>query len=117
MCEKHHIEPEKILVVCDDVNLASGKMRLRPSGSAGGHHGLESVERSLESDGFARLRIGIGSESMPKELSGYVLEKFSGSEAEKMDRVFEDAVQVCISWVKQDFEAAVRRLSQLQSNK
>ena len=52
--------PENLLVVCDDFNLTLGKIRLRKSGSAGGHNGLKSVIESLDSSGFPRLRLGIG---------------------------------------------------------
>ena len=51
--------------------------KLRPEGSAGGHHGLESVIESLGSDAFPRLRVGVRSAAMPQDLAGYVLEKFS----------------------------------------
>ena len=51
---------EDILVICDDLSLSFGKMRLRPSGSAGGHNGLKSIIGQMASNQFARLRMGIG---------------------------------------------------------
>lgn len=112
-----HAAPKDILVVTDDVNLLFGKMRLRPSGSAGGHHGLESIERSLESDAYARLRLGVGQMDMPKDLSEYVLKKFDADEVKKMNGILETALGVCVSWANEGFETAQRCLSQLQSNK
>ncbi len=117
IAEQFHAEPENILVVCDDVNLQFGKMRLRPSGSAGGHHGLESIGQALGSDGYARLRLGVGTSDMPKDLSEFVLEKFDADETKKIDEILGIALEVCVSWVKEGFEAAQKRLSQLQSNK
>ena len=71
--------PKDFMLVCDDVNLAFGKMRLRESGSSGGHHGLESVIQAFNSEDFTRLRFGVGHEKMPADLTGFVLEKFSNT--------------------------------------
>jgi PTH1 family peptidyl-tRNA hydrolase len=105
------------LFVCDDVNLDFGKMRLRANGSAGGHHGLESAIRDLGSNEFSRLRIGVRTENMPKDLTNFVLGKFSQNEREKIDLIVKNAAEVCKTWLAQGFEAAQNRLSQLQSVK
>ncbi len=112
---KYHPDLKDMLVVCDDVNLQFGKLRLRDSGSAGGHHGLESIIASLGSEDFPRLRIGVGVPEMPKDLEGFVLEKFSGEESKKIAGLSEKAVLICESWIKEGFQAAQGRLSQLQS--
>jgi peptidyl-tRNA hydrolase, PTH1 family len=112
----HGAKPSDFLVVCDDVNLAFGKMRLRGSGSAGGHHGLESVIEALGSGDFARLRIGVGGDGMPKDLTGYVLETFSAKERKELDKILEDAVAVCREWTEKGLKAAMDRLSRLRSN-
>lgn len=109
--------PQDFLFVCDDVNLDFGKMRLRAQGSAGGHHGLESAIRDLGSDNFSRLRIGVRTENMPKDLTGFVLGKFSRDEKEKIGSIVKNAAEVCKTWIFQGFEAAQHRLGQLQSVK
>lgn len=114
--EKYHPDLKNILVVCDDVNLRFGKLRLRDSGSAGGHHGLESAIEALGSEDFPRLRIGIGAEELPKDLEGFVLEKFSAEESKKIATIAEKAVLICENWIREGFQAAQGRLSQLQSN-
>jgi PTH1 family peptidyl-tRNA hydrolase len=114
---RHGAEENGILVVCDDVNLDFGKLRLRPDGSAGGHHGLESVIASLGNDAFPRLRVGVRNASMPQDLAGFVLEKFSAAEAKEIGRIVEKAAQICGTWAREGFEAAQNRLSQLQSVK
>lgn len=53
-------QPESLFVIVDDLNLPLGRMRIRPSGSAGGHNGLKSIQQSLGTDAFLRLRLGIG---------------------------------------------------------
>lgn len=57
--------PESLFVIVDDLNLPLGRMRIRPSGSAGGHNGLKSVQQALGTDGYPRLRLGIGQPSSP----------------------------------------------------
>ena len=105
-----------VLIVCDDVNLVFGKMRLRAGGSAGGHKGLQSVIEALGSEDFPRLRIGVKNEKMPKDLAGFVLEKFSQNEQKQLGKILDKAVSICESWVSQGFEAALNQLSRLQSN-
>ena len=109
---KYKTEPKDILVVCDDVNLAFGKLRLRESGSAGGHHGLESIIQSLGSDDFPRLRIGVGNDKMPKDLASFVLEEFSTEEKKGLNKVLEKAVLICEAWEKEGFGSARNLLSQ-----
>jgi PTH1 family peptidyl-tRNA hydrolase len=108
--------PQDYLVVCDDVNLEFGKMRLRASGSAGGHHGLESVIQALGTEEFPRLRIGVGSENMPKnDLTNFVLGHFTPEEKNALEMVLGKAASVCDSWIKDGFDGATNRLSRLQS--
>ncbi len=105
----------EILFVCDDVNIGCGKLRLRPSGSAGGHHGLESVIQTLGSEDFPRLRLGVGSPQMPDQLDGFVLGRFDPAEKEKITVAVKNAAAICREWIEKDFESAVKKLSVLQS--
>ncbi len=109
--------PADFLFVCDDVNLDFGKLRLRDSGSAGGHHGLESAIEGLGSTEFPRLRVGVRNERMPKELSGFVLERFQKEELAEIKNILDKAASVCEAWLEEGFQAATNRLSQLQSVK
>jgi peptidyl-tRNA hydrolase, PTH1 family len=78
LVRRYHLSPADVLVICDDVNLPLGRLRLRASGSAGGHNGLKSIIQSLQSMEFPRVRIGIGS---PRgEMVDYVLSKFHRNE-------------------------------------
>ena len=117
IAKKNNSKPKDFLVICDDVNLAFGKIRLRESGSAGGHHGLESIIASLNSDEFPRLRIGVGNENMPSDLTAFVLEQFSLEEKKELPEIFEKAASVCEAWEKKGFESARDLLSRLQSVK
>ena len=102
------------LLVCDDVNLAFGKLRLRGAGSAGGHHGLESVIQAVGSEDFPRLRIGVGTIDMPKDLTGFVLDKFDPSEIKQIDALLKKTAAICREWVENDLESAIKKLSSLQ---
>jgi PTH1 family peptidyl-tRNA hydrolase len=68
--------PQDLLVVFDDLNLPFGRIRIRERGSAGGHHGLESIIDLLQTDEIVRMRMGIGEDQMPAEKSGFVLSDF-----------------------------------------
>ncbi len=88
-----------LLVVVDDADLPLGEIRLRPGGSSGGHHGLESVEQHLGTCGYARLRVGIGRQSGAREITGYVLGRFSSTETALADRVLtvaSDQAETCL---------------------
>lgn len=111
------LKPFDCLLVCDDVNLSFGKLRLRESGSAGGHHGLESVIMDRNTDEFPRLRIGVGNEGLPKDLSSFVLEEFSAEEKKELGKVLEKAVLICEAWEKEGFGSAQGCLSRYQSAK
>ncbi|OIO39712.1 MAG: aminoacyl-tRNA hydrolase [Candidatus Omnitrophica bacterium CG1_02_46_14] len=115
--KKYSVPPKDFLIVCDDVNLTFGKMRLRNFGSAGGHHGLESVIEHLGSDEFSRLRVGVGNEAMPKDLTSFVLESFGVSEKRELEFILDKAVLVCETWINKGFESAREGLSRLQSVK
>src|SRR3954466_6864120 len=81
----------RVLVAVDDADLPFGEIRLRPGGSSGGHHGLESIEQHLGSREFARLRVGIGRKDSVRQITGHVLGKFEVSEQELLDKVLNRA--------------------------
>jgi len=93
------LEPADLVVVFDDLNLPLGKIRIRERGSAGGHNGMESVLRAVESHEVARVRLGIGEETMAEDKAGFVLSGFPADrEAEVKEMVVRgrEAVQVIL---------------------
>lgn len=76
----YKLTPDQIIVVCDDVALELGQLRLRAQGSSGGHNGLKSIAASLDTEGFARLRMGIGNNKENQSLADYVLSDFRPDE-------------------------------------
>ncbi len=88
------LPPSALCVVIDDAALPFGELRLRSSGSSGGHNGLVSIERHLGTRQYTRLRIGIsGKHFGRKPLEDYVLENFTGSESIELPRIIDDAAK------------------------
>ena len=95
----YQVPVEQSLVVLDDADLPLGEIRLRPRGSSGGHHGLESIEQHLGTREFPRLRVGIGrANNGARQITGYVLSPFSAAEAGLMEQVLERACDQIECW-------------------
>ncbi|HLO52416.1 MAG TPA: aminoacyl-tRNA hydrolase [Kamptonema sp.] len=106
----YKLPPESVLTVYDDMDLPVGRLRLRLSGSAGGHNGMKSAIAHLGTDKFPRLRIGIGkpqSSSHDKETISHVLGKFSPEESQLMDKVLKLVVEAVELSQKQGVEKAM----------
>lgn len=89
----YKISPPEILVVTDDIYVPFGRFRLRKEGSAGGHNGLKSIEESLGTKEYPRLRVGIG-QDLEVELSCYVLSSYRKEEKELLPRLLSEAVEI-----------------------
>jgi len=90
---------DELFVVADDVNLSLGSLRIRPSGSAGGHNGLKSIISELGAQDFVRLRIGVGREGLRGDITNFVLGRFTKKEDQAIDEIIETAVCACECWV------------------
>jgi len=101
----------ELLAICDDVNLDLGRIRLRRSGSAGGHKGLTSIIQHLHSEEFARLRIGIGHPPEGMDMMSYVLGVFRRGERPQVNEVVERAIQAVETWVYHGVEEAMNRFN------
>ncbi len=106
---RYRIPLAEMLVVCDDVNLPLGQLRLRLSGSAGGHNGLLSLIDTLETESFARLRVGVGGGEPGADLTDYVLRKFSPELHDKVAKVVQHAADATLCFF---LEGAQRAMNQ-----
>lgn len=90
----YKLEPEKIIVFCDDIALAPGIIRIREKGSAGGHNGLKSLIEHLGSQDFPRVRIGVGAKAhSDMDLADHVLGKPSGEDRKQIEDALTRAVK------------------------
>jgi len=101
----------RLLVVVDDADLPLGELRLRPGGSSGGHHGLESIERHLGARTYARLRVGIGRQAGAREISDHVLGRFDSTEAALADKVMAVAADQAETWLKSGIAKAMNQFN------
>ncbi|MCK5125320.1 MAG: aminoacyl-tRNA hydrolase [candidate division Zixibacteria bacterium] len=113
--EVFNVELSEFFVIVDDFNLSLGKIRLRKSGSAGGHNGLSSIIEELDSFDFPRLRCGIGplpeicledSENIPE----FVLGGFTAEESKIVDTMIESSVEATLEYFSNGFDAAIKKL-------
>ncbi|HWI55796.1 MAG TPA: aminoacyl-tRNA hydrolase, partial [Bacillota bacterium] len=109
----YRVPLDHVLVVVDDADLPLGQLRLRPSGSSGGHHGLESIEQHLSTRDYVRLRVGIGRQSSAREITGHVLGRFSSTEAALMDKVLTVASDQVETWLEAGIQKAMSQFNGL----
>lgn len=105
----YKIPPENVIVIFDDISLEVGRLRVRRSGSAGGHNGIKSIISQLGSDGFPRIKIGVGEKPHPDyDLADWVLSEFSKDEKEKLFEAFGRAYDGLCKMLEGDIDAAMR---------
>jgi peptidyl-tRNA hydrolase, PTH1 family len=102
---------KQALVVVDDADLPLGEIRLRGSGSSGGHHGLESIEQHVASREFARLRIGIGRKDGAREITNFVLGRFDPDENAVLEKVLVRASDQVECWLDNGIEKAMNQFN------
>lgn len=108
----YKIAPENVIVLCDDVTLAPGKMRIRKSGSAGGHNGLKSIINCLDSKDFKRVRIGVGEKPHKDyDLADWVLGRFSADDKKAVEACFENSYEAIALIAKGDIEKAMQKFN------
>ena len=104
----YKIPIENVLVIFDDVSLACGKLRIRKSGSAGGHNGLKSIIEHTGSDAFPRIKIGVGEKPHPEmDLADWVLSSFSSDEQKVLFDKFDNVYKASELIVKGDIPTAM----------
>ncbi len=106
--EKFDLSPENIIVLCDDINLPLGTIRIRTGGSDGGHNGLGSIIYSLETDKFPRLRMGVGPLPEKTDQIEFVLGQFGDKEQEIVKKMLVESGEAAVYLVKNRLEKAMR---------
>src|SRR3569833_3697363 len=98
------LEPADIMVIADDIALPTGKLRIRPGGSAGGHNGLKSIIAHLHTQDFPRLRVGVGAPKDPSVQVDFVLGRFSKAEQPIVEEAVDRAVAALECWLADGLE-------------
>ena len=94
LVDYYKIDPEEeLIVIYDDINLAPGKLRIRPKGSAGGHNGIKNIIAHLGTQVFPRIRVGVGEKPEGWDLADYVLSGFSKEDEALVKESWERAVE------------------------
>ena len=108
----YKIPPEHVLVISDEVSLAPGKIRVRRSGSAGGHNGLKNIIAHLGTDQFPRIRLGVGQKPHPDyDMADWVLGKFQGEDKKTIDQAVEKAADAVELLLRQGVDKAMSRFN------
>ena len=96
VASKHHLvlPTELLIVLCDDLALPLGKIRIRERGTAGGHNGLKSIIEGLKTNDFVRVRMGIQPDHPISDAKRFVLDRFASSERELVEQMVEQAAKV-----------------------
>lgn len=106
-CRHYSLDLNRLLMVYDEVALPLGTIRIRPSGSAGGHNGMESILGALQSEEVPRLRIGVSRGESPPDYTEFVLSNFSGSEMKVLDEVLDRAIEAIHVFTKEGIDRAM----------
>jgi len=107
----YQVPTSDLMVVLDDMALPAGKIRIRPSGSSGGHNGLEDIQRMLGTNKYPRLRIGI--DSPPPFIPGrdYVLSRFTAEQRKAIEPALERTASALATWIDKGIETAMNRFN------
>jgi len=97
--QKLHLPEENLMVICDDLNLPFGSVRMRKSGSDGGHNGLKNIGECLGNTDFARVRVGIGNEFNRGGQIDYVLGELTSEQQEQIKELSDRIIQACKDFV------------------
>ena len=110
--QSYKIPADHVLVIYDDVSLPVGKLRVRPTGSAGGHNGIKNIIAHLGTQDFPRVKIGVGQKpDAGWDLADWVLSHYSKEESAMMKQVYEKIPQVCSLILDDRLDEAMNRFN------
>ena len=107
----YKIDPSKIIVIVDDIDIDFASVRIRKKGSAGSHNGLKSIIRLLGRDDFPRIKIGIGKKHPQQNLADFVLSRFSKDEVEDIEDAIRDSAEAVELILKEDIDMAMNEFN------
>ena len=111
MARFYDVEPHDIFVIYDELDLPSGRLRLRPFGGSGGHNGMKSLIQMLGTDRFPRARVGIGRPRIPMSPADYVLQNFSDDEETVFESLRHRIADAAETWLFHGIDMAMNRFN------
>ena len=108
---KLKINTENTLVILDDISLPFGKIRIKKNGSDGGHNGLKSINESLNSKNYNRIRFGVDNNFSPGKQSQYVLSKFSKNENKTLELEIQSCIDAILSFSTEGVERTMNKFN------
>ncbi|MCR4430205.1 MAG: aminoacyl-tRNA hydrolase [Tepidanaerobacteraceae bacterium] len=111
----YKIPQDRIIIIYDDMDLAAGRLRIRPEGSSGGHRGMESIIYQLSTDKFCRIRVGIGRPEGERDAAGHVLGRLCGEEALKIKAAMEAAAQAALLIISRGVHEAMNKFNSFEA--
>ena len=112
-----NIDQSHLIVICDDLNLPFGSVRMRPAGSNGGHNGLRNIEELIGTQSYARIRVGVGHDFEKGEQVSFVLGKFNDQELETLSELSERIIPAVKTWALVGAQKAMTQLNSKPSTK
>jgi peptidyl-tRNA hydrolase, PTH1 family len=112
----YHVPVEDLLVICDDINLPLGKLRVRARGTHGGHNGLRDIQQHLATQDYQRLRVGVGAPEKDAAVD-HVLGRFRPSEKPVIDDAIHLAGQATLVWLHKGVEVCMNQYNGVSRNK
>lgn len=108
----YKLDVSQLLVFSDDISLEPGKVRVRRKGSAGGQRGLQNIIDCIDSEEFARVKLGVGAKPHPEmDLADWVLSRFTQAEKKQVEQAAEDAANAAELIIKGNIDEAMNRYS------
>lgn len=105
----YKLNPDEIIIICDDINLDVGRLRIRKKGSAGGHNGLKNIIAHLGTEEFPRIRVGVGEKTEGWDLADYVLARFDKDSEPVIREALANVVGAVETWLSEGIDAAMNR--------
>jgi PTH1 family peptidyl-tRNA hydrolase len=107
----YKLNPDEIIIICDDINLDVGRLRIRKKGSAGGHNGLKNIIAHLGTEEFPRIRVGVGEKTEGWDLADYVLARFDKDSEPVIREALANVVGAVETWISEGIDAAMNRFN------
>ncbi len=112
IAEFYKIDPENVIIICDDISIPLGKIRIRPKGTDGGHNGLKSIIYQLQSDKFTRIRVGVGApQHKDYDLADYVLGRFSPDEIKILTPILKSMNEIVLCIIRNSCQDAMNKFN------